>query len=123
MSDNAITVNWFEIPVSDMARAAKFYEAILGVDLIPMDMPDIKMKAIPGADGMPVGALVQTAHNQPSGTGPLIYLGNGGDLATVLDKVADAGGQVLVPKTDIGQYGYMAQFADTEGNRIALHNR
>lgn len=123
MSDNAISVNWFEIPVSDLDRAGKFYESVLGVSLIPMDMPDAKMKAIPGAEGNPVGALVETAHNQPSTTGPLVYLGNGGDLSSILDKVADAGGQVLMPKTDIGPYGFIAQFSDTEGNRIALHNR
>jgi len=123
MSGNAITINWFEIPVSDIDRAGKFYESVLGVALIPMDMPDTKMKAIPGADGMPAGALVETAHNQPSATGSLIYFGNGGDLSTMLDKVANAGGQVLMPKTDIGPYGSIAQFSDTEGNRIALHNR
>ena len=123
MSATAITVNWFEIPVSDIDRAGKFYESILGAPLIPMDMPDMKMKAIPGADGTPIGALVETAHNKPSATGPLIYLGNGGDLSSMLDKVSDAGGQILMPKTDIGPYGFMAQFSDTEGNRIALHNR
>lgn len=122
MSGSAITVNWFEIPVSDIDRAGKFYESILDVSLIPMDMPDMKMRAIPGAEGNPIGALVEAAHNQPSTTGPLIYLGNGGDLASMLDKVADAGGQVLMPKTDISPYGSMAQFSDTEGNRIALHN-
>ena len=123
MSDTAIAINWFEIPVSNLDRATKFYQSILDVALIPMDAPNGKMQAIPGAEGNPVGALVQTAQNQPSATGPLIYLGNGGDLSSILDKVADAGGQVLVPKTDIGPYGSIAQFSDTEGNRIALHNR
>jgi hypothetical protein len=37
--------------------------------------------------------------------------------------VEAAGGKVLVPKTQISEdYGYMAMFLDTEGNRIALHS-
>lgn len=33
------------------------------------------------------------------------------------------GGQVLVPKTEIGNgYGFFAHFADPEGNRIGLHS-
>jgi len=31
--------------------------------------------------------------------------------------------KILVPKTQISEdYGYMAMFIDTEGNRIALHS-
>jgi predicted enzyme related to lactoylglutathione lyase len=41
----------------------------------------------------------------------------------VLDRVAAAGGTVEVPKREISpEYGYMAVFIDTEGNRMALHS-
>jgi hypothetical protein len=37
--------------------------------------------------------------------------------------VEAAGGKILVPKTEISpDYGFMAVFLDTEGNRIALHS-
>ena len=37
--------------------------------------------------------------------------------------VEAAGGKVLMPKTEITtEYGYMALFLDTEGNRIGLHS-
>jgi uncharacterized protein len=40
-----------------------------------------------------------------------------------MDKVEAAGGKIMVPKTMISEeYGYMAVFVDTEGNRIALHS-
>jgi predicted enzyme related to lactoylglutathione lyase len=39
-----------------------------------------------------------------------------GTLARALDR----GGQELYPVTDVGEQGMAAEFADTEGNRIAL---
>jgi len=41
----------------------------------------------------------------------------------VLDKLVQAGGKIIVPKTMIGEdAGYYAFIVDTEGNRIALHS-
>jgi hypothetical protein len=45
------------------------------------------------------------------------------DLAGSLSNVEAAGGKVLMPKTQIApEYGYMAIFLDTEGNRLAMHS-
>ena len=35
---NAVT--WFEIYVDDMDRARKFYETVLGEEMIPIPMPE-----------------------------------------------------------------------------------
>ena len=32
-----------------------------------------------------------------------------------------AGGKMLILRRSIGQYGFIAQFEDSEGNRVALH--
>jgi uncharacterized protein len=38
--------------------------------------------------------------------------------------VETAGGRVVMPKTQISpDIGYMAFFADSEGNRVALHSQ
>jgi predicted enzyme related to lactoylglutathione lyase len=71
------------------------------------------------------GAVVDSSgFHKPSATdGPLIYLNGNPDLQKVLDKVGSAGGQIMVPKTEISpEYGYMAVIIDTEGNRIGLHS-
>jgi predicted enzyme related to lactoylglutathione lyase len=119
-------ISWFEIPTTDLNRAQAFYEAIFQFKMIPMDMPNIQMRMFPIDDMMGVGgSLVYSgSFHIPSATdGPLIYLNANPDLQTVLDRVAGAGGTVLVPKTEISpEYGYMAVFQDTEGNRIALHS-
>ena len=31
-------LNWFEIPVTDFARARRFYESVLGITIAPMVM-------------------------------------------------------------------------------------
>jgi predicted enzyme related to lactoylglutathione lyase len=119
-------ISWFEIPATDLARATKFYEKIFGVSLIPMDMPNIKMRMFPIDDMMGVGgALVDSGgFHKPSATdGPLIYLNSNPDVQLVLDKVEAAGGKITVPKTlRSPENGYMAVILDTEGNRIGLHS-
>jgi predicted enzyme related to lactoylglutathione lyase len=118
-------ISWFEIPSTDLDRATKFYETIFGVSLMPMDMPGIKMRMFPLDDMMGVGgALVDGDFHKPSEThGPLIYLNGNPDVQLVLDKVEKAGGKIIVPKTEISpEYGYMAVFIDTEGNRVGLHS-
>jgi len=32
------------------------------------------------------------------------------------------GGKVIMPKMDIQENGFIAQFTDTEGNRVAFHS-
>jgi predicted enzyme related to lactoylglutathione lyase len=120
-------ISWFEIPATDLTRATKFYETIFDTQLIPMDMPGIRMRMFALTDMMSGvgGAVVDSGNSyKPSATdGPLIYLNGSPDLQIVLDRVEAAGGKVLMPKTEITpEYGYMALFLDSEGNRIGLHS-
>lgn len=121
-------ISWFEIPSTDIERAAAFYEDIFQTKLIPMDMPQIQMRMFPIEDPMNGigGAVVKSsdAFHKPSATdGPLLYLNGNPDVQIVLDRVEAAGGKVTVPKTEISpEYGYMAVFINTEGNRVALHS-
>ena len=120
-------ISWFEIPATDLDRAQKFYETIFAVSMIPMDMENIKMRMFPLDDMMTQvgGAVVDSGgFHKPSLTdGPLVYLNANPDVQNVLDKVATAGGGIMVPKTQISpEYGYMAVIVDTEGNRIGLHS-
>jgi len=120
-------ISWFEIPTTDINRAQQFYENIFGITMIPMDMPSIKMRMFPLADMMTQvgGDLVDSGgfHKASATDGPLIYLNANPDVQNVLDKVVAAGGSIMVPKTEISpDYGFMAVFMDTEGNRVALHS-
>lgn len=119
-------ISWFEIPTQDINRAQKFYETIFQMKMNPLDVAQIKMRMFPLENMMGVGgALVFNDKFYKSSTtdGPLIYLNGNPDVQIILDRVEAAGGKILTPKTQISpEYGYMAMFIDTEGNRIALHS-
>jgi predicted enzyme related to lactoylglutathione lyase len=52
-----------------------------------------------------------------------VYLNCDPDLQPVLGRVTNAGGKILLEKTNIGDgLGYMAHILDSEGNRVALHS-
>ncbi len=115
-------LNWFEIPASDIKRAAKFYGTILGADLtIAEMMPGYQMAMLPAENGIG-GALIQGEGYTPSAEGSVVYLNGGEDLAVPLGKVEGGGGKVLVPKTDIGENGFFAYILDSEGNKVGLHS-
>jgi predicted enzyme related to lactoylglutathione lyase len=117
-------ISWFEIPATDYQRAINFYEAIFDCSLNRMDMDNFKMAMFEVEDGTTGGAVVHAPGYYETGSqGPLIYLNGSPDLQNVLDKIEAAGGKILQPKTQISpQYGYMAIFTDTEGNKIGLHS-
>jgi predicted enzyme related to lactoylglutathione lyase len=120
-------VGWFEIPVSDMERAIKFYEAVFQFKLERQNMGDLDMAWFPYADvpGSPGSLVHDKEFYKPSTDGVLIYFtAQSGDLSNELSKVEPAGGKVLMQKKLITEdIGYMGLFIDTEGNRIAIHSR
>lgn len=120
-------ISWFEIPAIDIDRAQKFYETIFEVKMQALDLGSTKMRMFPLDDPMEGvgGTLIDSGgFHKPSLTdGPLIYLNGNPDVNIVLNKVVAAGGKIIQPKTEISpEYGYMAIFQDTEGNRVALHS-
>jgi len=120
-------ISWFEIPAIDLNRAQKFYETIFNIQMIPLDTQNFQMRMFPIEDMMNgIGGAISKAEGfyQPSATdGTLVYLNANPDVQHVLDKIEAAGGKIIVPKTQISpEYGYMAVFIDTEGNRVALHS-
>ena len=119
-------ISWFEIPAADLDRAQKFYETIFDIQMIPLDMPQLQMRLFPIESPTNIGGALCHSGNfyKPSvDSGPLVYLNGNPDVQNVLSKVEAAGGKIMVPKTEISpEYGYMAVFLDTEGNRVALHS-
>jgi uncharacterized protein len=116
-------VNWFEIPVADLGRAQRFYETVLGIELSRQEMGPLQMAWFPMSEGVTgaTGSLVKGEGYVPSKTGTLVYF-TVEDLESAQGRVAAQGGKVLLPKMSIGEYGHVAHFEDSEGNRAALHS-
>jgi uncharacterized protein len=117
------SINWFEIPVTDFTRAKKFYEIIYDAAIVEMPFPDGKYGMFPCDMELGVGGgIAQYDGFVPSDKGALVYINGGEDLSIALAKVEAAGGKIILPKTSIGENGFMAHIMDTEGNKIALHS-
>jgi uncharacterized protein len=113
----------FEIPVSDMDRAVRFYEAVFGFTFERDSVDGNEMAWFPqheGGSGIS-GALAKGESYVPSTTGTRIYFATE-HIDSTLARVLAHGGKILYPKTSVGALGEVAEFEDCEGNRIALHS-
>jgi predicted enzyme related to lactoylglutathione lyase len=117
---NALT--WFEIPTQDLDRAVRFYETVLGVRLRREVFGGVPHALFPVGETDIGGALIHDDHRKPSLGGTLVYLDAAGKLDACVERVRGAGGTLLMPKTAIGEYGFIAVLGDTEGNSVALHS-
>jgi uncharacterized protein len=119
------TVGWFEIPVNDMKRAAKFYGTVLNCEINVQNFGGMLFGFFPNAGDAygATGALVKQESYVPSHDGALVYI-TCDDLQNELDRIPDAGGTIIKAKTMISnEHGYMAAFEDCEGNRVGLHSK
>jgi uncharacterized protein len=114
-------INWFEIPATNLNRAAKFYSEILGEEIKVTTMMGEEMAFFPTEKNEVSGALV-TSYSKPSQDGTRVYLNCNEKLDSVLSKVESAGGKITMPKTSIGEWGWTAMISDTEGNIVGLHS-
>lgn len=112
-----------EIPTADFSRAVKFYQSVLSVNIEEVDMGETQMGVWSSEEGTVNVCLVKGADYNPTTEGTVLYFNAGNDLQPILNKVEQNGGQVIVPKTEIGpEMGFFALFIDTEGNKLGLHS-
>jgi len=126
MNQDTNSINWFEIPVSDMARAKHFYQVIFSMHMNDGEMLNMQYAFFPYHPGNSKisGALVKSEMHKPGMEGAIVYLNANPNMDEVLEKVEQEGGKILLPKTKVsGEIGYMAFFSDTEGNKVALHSQ
>jgi uncharacterized protein len=122
---NSNPVVWFEIYVSDMERARRFYESVFETKLEKLNspLPDLEMWSFPSernAGGAP-GALVKMEDMSSGGKNTIVYF-SCKDCAVEERRVAQFGGSIHRSKTSVGEYGQVALVYDTEGNMLALHS-
>jgi predicted enzyme related to lactoylglutathione lyase len=113
-------VVWFDIPVSDLDRAAAFYAAVLGVRVEKAAFGDSSIGVIEHRDGN--GGCLVPDHEEIAAGGVLIYLNADGRIREAVKQVVPHGGSVIKPTHSIGPHGFRAIVLDSEGNRVALHS-
>ncbi len=117
-------INWFNLPSIDFDRAIEFYSTVLEIQMFRMPSPDGFENAFFSnpQDGGVSGAIGSNPQQKPSTEGTTIYFDVNGRIDGVLGRVPGSGGQIIMPKTNIGEFGNIALIMDTEGNIVGLHS-
>jgi predicted enzyme related to lactoylglutathione lyase len=121
MAKKSNPVVYFEIPVNDIDRAIEFYITVFNFDFDKEIIDNNEMALFPFVEensGIS-GALAKGEIYKPTKDGVVIYFKTQ-NIDETLKLATSNGGQILYPKTDNG-IGFVAEFEDTEGNRIALY--
>jgi predicted enzyme related to lactoylglutathione lyase len=120
---NKNPASWFEIYVQDMARARRFYEAVLQVELRPLNDAQPELWAFPQSlsEHGASGALARMEGFSSGGNSTLIYF-SCADCGVEEQRIVPAGGRILKGKFSIGEYGFIVLAFDTEGNLFGLHS-
>jgi predicted enzyme related to lactoylglutathione lyase len=114
----------FEIPAEDLGRAQGFYRDAFGWAINPMPEMHYTMVStgpvgedmMPTERGMINGGMFERTGNL---TAPIVTIGVD-DLEASLRKVEELGGKTVQGKMPVGDMGFAAYFADTEGNTVGL---
>ncbi len=116
-------VNWFEIPAHDLDKAKAFYEYVFRYELTLHEMGSLRMAWFPITDGTAgsTGTLIKSQAYTPSHAGTLVYF-YVDDIESTIKRVQEKGGNVINLKMSFGEYGFVAHFEESEGNRVALHS-
>ena len=113
------TIVHFDVPADDIKRAKQFYEDLFDwkIEKVPgpMEYYNIFTMDDDGKPGVGGGMGSRGAPDQRI----INYIGVN-DINEYLEKVTDLGGTILMPKTTIPGFGYLATFQDLEGNAIGL---
>jgi len=110
----------FDIPVSDMDRAKKFYTDVFGWSFTDFRPGEYSMFNPNSSEYDLQGGLTKESANI---TYPGSYL-HVTDIEDALEKIKKHGGHVVKTKSEIGGgVGSFAHFKDTEGNVMALYSR
>lgn len=112
---------WFDIPASDMARAGRFYAAVLGIKVEKIEAPGFSFYLLEHGDGNG-GCIIDDKAAISADQGILVYMNVNGRIRDAVRQTEAHAGKVVEPVHAIGPHGFRAIVIDSEGNRIALHS-
>ena len=118
------TVQHFEIPADDVERASKFYTGVFEWKMQKLANPEdpskdywfFDTKDENGNKGIG-GGLMKRQAPEHSVTN-YITVPSIDDYAS---KIEEAGGKVIMPRTEIPDMGFILVFLDTENNMFGLY--
>jgi len=121
-------VTHFELPTSDQKRATAFYKTVFDWKLKPMgdegvdDGYCMAETTDSDDDGMPVepGGINGGFYKRESKKDGPSFVIETDDIDATAADIERTGGKITNQKHSIGDWGYMADFTDPDGNEIGL---
>jgi uncharacterized protein len=118
------TVQHFEIPADDVERASKFYKEVFEWKMQKLANPEdaskdywfFDTKDESGNTGIG-GGLMKRQAPEHSVTNYITVT----SIDDYKSKIEEAGGKVIMPKTEIPEMGFILVFLDTENNMFGLY--
>ncbi len=113
------TIVHFDLPAEDLERAASFYGKLLGwkFERMPGPMEYFGITTFDDQGRPSLGGGMGKKNEWD--TGITNYIGVG-SVEDTLKRLVELGGKVVLPRTEVGEFGYLAVCLDTEGNKFGL---
>ncbi|QCJ41385.1 VOC family protein [Bacillus sp. S3] len=108
-------IGFFEIAAREGDRSKRFYESVFNWRITD----DGPIMSISAEDAGLDGHLFNWTFEEPPYLTLYIRVE---DVAASLEKVAELGGKVIIPETEIPSGGTFAQFLDLDGNAIGIYS-
>lgn len=132
-------ISWIQIPVKNLARAAKFYQKVFEANFFFEElngMPHAVFEVGENGKKLFNGALIETTEEIK--LGPILFFEATGNFEVFIEHIKLNGGKIITPKTLItkkeddnssvipntyidNKPGYYAHFLDSEGNKMGLY--
>jgi predicted enzyme related to lactoylglutathione lyase len=106
-----------EIPADDVSSSKEFYSEVFGWSFqdFPMEQGTYAMyQTRPGGIG---GGIMTPPQGAPKSVVNYILVT---EIEPILEQILSRGGELILPKTQVGDMGWMAYFADPSGNVLGL---
>lgn len=104
-------VVWVEVPAARLAKSVAFFEEVLGVSIERPELLGVEVALLPVAD------------TNDDTSSDVVHLAVHQPLTTALERVIDAGGEVLSALIDLSDGGHFAYCATPGGFRFGLTSK
>ena len=118
------TIQHFEFPVDDVDSARKFYKEVFGWEMEKWGNPEnhdkdywfVETKDENGIKGLSGGMMKRQSQEHKVTNYTTVI-----SIAEYTQKIEQAGGKIIIPKTEIPNMGYYEIFLDSEDNMFGLY--
>jgi predicted enzyme related to lactoylglutathione lyase len=108
----------FELPADNLERVNEFYKSVFGWSSLNLP-PENSIINTEGGDVDPNNSSGVFSRRNEFVKAPVLII-TVNSIEDTIQKIRNAGGEVLTQKEKVGDFGYSAYIKDTEGNVLCI---